>query len=99
MITIRLLCYEDLPALDRLLQQYAQANPPRTVMPAGFYLSPIFEAGQKVMCAFNQAGNLVGYAPYLAQGDLAWAEVMNIPGLEPAPDGIAVLTWTFQSSG
>lgn len=81
-ITVRTLSEEDLPALDRLLQQYILVYPPRTAVPAQFYLSPYFDGGQKVQCAFDEQGLLVGYAPYMAQGLRAWVEVMAWPGLE-----------------
>jgi hypothetical protein len=35
-----------------------------------------------VACAFDDDGRLMGYAPYFAQGDHAWIEVMALPGLE-----------------
>lgn len=81
-LTIRTLSEADMDALNYLLQTYTQQYPPRTSMPAQFYLSPYFEGGQKVACAFDEKGILVGYAPYLAQGDHAWVEVMALPCLD-----------------
>ncbi len=72
----------DIDGLNRLLQVYTQAYPPRTSPPAQFYLSPYFDGGRKVWCAFDEQNQLVGYAPYLPQGEHAWVEVMTLPGLE-----------------
>jgi ribosomal protein S18 acetylase RimI-like enzyme len=80
--TIRTLVDTDTNALNHLLQTYSQQYPPRTCMPAQFYLSPYFDGGQKVACAFDDDSRLVGYAPYFAQGEHAWVEVMALPGLE-----------------
>jgi ribosomal protein S18 acetylase RimI-like enzyme len=80
-VTVRTFSEADVEALNHLLQQYTQAYPPRTSPPAQFYLSPYFDGGRKVACAFDEQGCLVGYAPYLAQGEHAWVEAMALPGL------------------
>ncbi|MEW5869119.1 MAG: hypothetical protein AB1894_07590 [Chloroflexota bacterium] len=80
--TIRTLVEADTNALDHLLQTYTRQYPPRICMPAQFYLSPYFDGGQKIACAFDGNGRLVGYAPYFAQGEHAWVEVMALPGLD-----------------
>jgi hypothetical protein len=68
---VRIIQEADVAPLNQLLQEYLQAYPPRTSVPAQFYLSPYFEGGQKVLCAFDEQGRLAGYAPYLAQGEHA----------------------------
>jgi ribosomal protein S18 acetylase RimI-like enzyme len=78
-ITLRTFLETDVDALNGLLAQYCQAHPPRTSPPAQFYLSPYFDGGQDVMCAFDEQGRLAGYAPFFAQGEHAWAEVMTPP--------------------
>jgi ribosomal protein S18 acetylase RimI-like enzyme len=90
----RSFCEADVEALNGLLIAYMHAYPPRTSPPAQFYLSPYFGSGQKVWCAFDDAGRLAGYAPYLAQGDHAWVEVMVRPGLERAAE-VKVPLWAW----
>jgi ribosomal protein S18 acetylase RimI-like enzyme len=80
--TFRAFRESDVDGLNHLLQVYTHAYPPRTSPPAQFYLSPYFDGGQKVWCAFDEQNQLVGYAPYLPQGEHAWVEVMALPGIE-----------------
>jgi len=82
----------DLEQLEQLQDRYAQAYPPRQPVPVQLYLSPYFSEGQNVLCAFDQAGTLVAYAPYFPQNDLAWVEVEALPGLENA-DEVKDVLW------
>ena len=75
---------DDIDQISQLQQHYAQAYPPRTPVPAPLYLSPYFEEGKNVLCAFDTAGTLIAYAPYFPQNDQAWVEVEALPGLENA---------------
>ncbi len=93
-VTMRTLCEADVEALNHLLQQYTQVYPTRTSPPAQFYFSPYFDGGQKVAGAFDGQERLVGYAPYLAQGEHAWVEVMTLPGLENEAESKAAL-WSW----
>ncbi|RPI33148.1 MAG: hypothetical protein EHM70_06925, partial [Chloroflexota bacterium] len=89
--TTRTLTADDVPQLDQLQQRYAREYPPRSPVPAQFYLSPYFEGGQNVLCAFDQAGCLIAYAPYFPQNDIAWVEVEALPGLESMAEVKAAL--------
>ncbi len=93
--TFRAFGESDVDGLNRLLQGYTQAYPPRTSPPAQFYLSPYFDGGRKVWCAFDEQDQLVGYALYLPQGAHAWVEVMAVPELERAAQVKASL-WTWR---
>ena len=97
--TVRAFSEADIDALNLLLQTYTQQYPPRTSPPAQFYLSPYFEGGQKVLCTFDEGGRLAGYAPYFAQGEHAWVEVMALPGLERAAEVKAALwAWIIEQA-
>lgn len=97
-LTFRTFNKADVEALDRLLQAYTRAYPPRTSPPAQFYLSPYFDGGRNVFCAFDDGGQLVGYAPFLPQGDHAWAEVMAYPGLEDAQLKPGLWAWLLDQA-
>jgi ribosomal protein S18 acetylase RimI-like enzyme len=93
-LTIRRLAPADLPAIMRLQAGYAAEYPGVPVIPGEVYLSPGFESGRNVFCAFDAAGGLVGYAPVypvlVPDGVNAphkiWAEVRVDPRLaEPLP--------------
>ena len=47
-----------------------------------------------MLCAFDEGGCLARYAPYFAQGEHAWVEVMALPGLERAAEVKAAL-WAW----
>jgi ribosomal protein S18 acetylase RimI-like enzyme len=87
---IRRLTPADLPDIMRLQAAYAAEHPGVPVIPGELYLSPGFEGGQNVFCAFNEAGQLVGYAPVfpvLASDGVdaphkIWAEIRTEPQRE-----------------
>ena len=62
-ITIRTFTQEDIPQVMRIQQVYRQAYPNATVIPGEVYLSPGFEGGKNIFCAFNEHDILLGYAP------------------------------------
>lgn len=61
--TIRPLTPLDLPSIAELQKIYSRAYPDAPVIPGEVYLSPGFENGQNVFCAFDENGSLLGYAP------------------------------------
>jgi GNAT superfamily N-acetyltransferase len=61
--TIQTLTSEDIPSVVDLQKSYAEIYPDARVIPGELYLSPGFESGQNVFCAFDENGKLSGYAP------------------------------------
>ena len=61
--TIRTLISEDIPSVVHLQKSYAEIYPDARVIPGELYLSPGFENGRNVFCAFDESGKLSGYAP------------------------------------
>lgn len=53
----------DIASVADLQKAYSRVYPEAQVVPAEAYLSPGFEQGQNVFCAFDECGNMVGYAP------------------------------------
>lgn len=82
--TTRALTSADLPQLAEIQRAYAAAHPPRTPVATPIYVSPYFDHGQNVLCAFDGSGCLLGAAPYLPQNDLAWVEIETLPGADRA---------------
>ena len=84
-IAIRNFKPEDVAQISRLNQKYHQAYPDCPVVQAELYLSPEFEEGKNVFCAFDEAGVLVGYAPVYpilaAEGsgysNVCWIEIKD----------------------
>jgi hypothetical protein len=54
---------EDIPSVVELQKSYAEIYPDARVIPGELYLSPGFENGRNVFCAFDGSGKLSGYAP------------------------------------
>ncbi len=84
--TIRHFNPEDIPAITTLQQAYQQVYPHAPVIPGEVYLSPGFESGRNIFCAWSEKGELSGYAPLLPvlTGDpgfpnIVWAEVKADP--------------------
>ncbi len=84
--TIRNFVPEDIPAVTTLQQAYQQVYPQAAVVPGEVYLSPGFESGRNIFCAWDDEGHLLGYAPLLPvlTGDprlphTVWAEVKADP--------------------
>jgi ribosomal protein S18 acetylase RimI-like enzyme len=50
-------------SVANLQNAYSQIYPGAQVVPGEVYLSPGFEGGQNVFCAFDEAGKMAGYAP------------------------------------
>src|SRR5512140_2638893 len=86
--TIRHFTPADVPQIMALQGAYQHA----AVIPGDVYLSPGFEAGANIFCAFDGWDDLMGYAPLLpviaqaeGQPHTAWAEVKTDPMLGPWP--------------
>jgi ribosomal protein S18 acetylase RimI-like enzyme len=65
-IVIRNFKPEDVAQISRLDKKYCNAFPDSSPVQAELYLSPEFEDGKDVFCAFDEQGTLVGYAPVYA---------------------------------
>lgn len=61
--SIRTFTAADIAAVTDLQIAYSRAYPEAPVIPGEVYLSPGFEQGQNVFCAFDVNDCLVGYAP------------------------------------
>lgn len=62
-ITIRPLTFSDTAAVVELQWAYKNVYPDAPAIVGEHYLSPAFQGGQNVFCAFDESGKLVGYAP------------------------------------
>ena len=60
---IRTFTYADVANVDELQTAYSKTYPDAQVLPGEVYLSPGFEGGQNVFCAFDECGKMAGYAP------------------------------------
>jgi ribosomal protein S18 acetylase RimI-like enzyme len=83
---IRTLTHEDIPKIMALQMAYLRRYPLAQVIGGETYLSPIFEGGQNVFCAFNSDGKMSGYAGILLRlaeksdaPHIAWAIVKVDP--------------------
>jgi ribosomal protein S18 acetylase RimI-like enzyme len=81
----------DIPAVTALQQAYQQVFPHTAVVPGQAYLSPGFDEGRNIFCAFDDSGILQGYAPFFPvlaeqphQRHTFWTEVRVHPQL-PSP--------------
>jgi len=90
--TIRNFTPDDIPQVMALQRAYQKAYPHASVIPGEVYLSPGFDSGANIFCAFDDDEDLMGYAPLLpvlAQqpeaAHTAWAEVKTDPALGPWP--------------
>lgn len=92
--SIRGLTPADFPEIMRVQTAYTEVYPGTPVIPGEVYLSPSFEGGRNVFCAFDEAGRLLGYAPLfpvlVPEGICAphklWAEIKVDPEIEnPLP--------------
>ena len=90
--TIRECTPQDIPQIMELQRAYQRAYPHAAVIPGEAYLSPGFEAGRNIPCAFDDEDSLLGYAPLLPvpaeqqeAPHTAWAEVKTDPSLGPWP--------------
>lgn len=81
---LRPMTWDDVPQLDQLQQRYTALYPPRKPNPSPMYTSPYFADGKNTMCAFDDSGCLVAFAPYFPQNDIAWVEIEALPELEGA---------------
>jgi ribosomal protein S18 acetylase RimI-like enzyme len=86
---IRTLTAEDVPQVMDLQLAYARRYPGAAVVDGQVYLSPAFEQGANVFCAFDPAGHLQGYSPlypvYSQQPDqphTLWTEIRAYPDLD-----------------
>lgn len=77
--TFRPMTWDDVPQLDQLQQRYTALYPPRKPNPSPMYASPYFAEGKNTLCAFDEHGCLVAFAPYFPQNDIAWVEVEALP--------------------
>lgn len=95
--TLRSMTWDDVPQLDQLQQRYTALYPPRKPNPSPMYASPYFADGKNVLCAFDEHGCLVAFAPYFPQNDIAWVEVEALPELEyKAEVKDALWAWLLQ---
>jgi ribosomal protein S18 acetylase RimI-like enzyme len=80
----------------------AEVYPGTPVIPGEVYLSPGFEGGRNVFCAFDKAGRLVGYAPVFPvlvpdgvnTPHTIWAEIRVDPRIE---EPLAVKDWLWEA--
>ena len=61
--SIREFTADDIPQIMALQKAYQQAYPNAVIIPGEVYLSPGFEEGKNIFCAFDERGTLQGYAP------------------------------------
>lgn len=90
-LTVRDCAPSDATQVRDLQVRYAQTYPGAAVIPADVYGHPAFGGGKNIRCAFDQQGNLVGYAPMFPQrafeGQIAaphviWVEIKADPAIE-----------------
>jgi len=62
---IRNFASKDIPQVMALQQAYQHIYPQAAQIPGEAYLSPGFEAGKNIFCAWDLEGSLLGYAPLL----------------------------------
>ena len=91
-LTLRNFTPDDIPQITALQQAYQHTYSHAAVIPGEVYLSPGFENGRNIFCAFDEQGILQGYAPLLPvltdSHDLphtVWAEVKAHPRC-PSPE-------------
>lgn len=76
----------DIQPVTEIQTRYAANHPPREPAPAQLYVSPYFNNGQSVLCAIDENGRVIAYAPYFPHNDLAWVEIETLPDLDdPTP--------------
>lgn len=80
--TTRTLTGADLAQFEALETGYCALHPQRTFTPFMLYLSPYFDEGRNVLCAFDAEDKLIAYAPFFPQNELAWVDIVGLPGLE-----------------
>jgi hypothetical protein len=85
---IRKFTSDDIPQVMVLQRAYQGLYPHAAVIPGEVYLSPGFEDGKNVFCAFDESGCLQGYAPLFPNltedsqiPHTVWAEVKVSPDL------------------
>ena len=89
-ITIRPFDPSQLTAIDELQAAYTAIYADAPVIPGDVYLSPAYEGGRNLFCAFHENGELVGYAPlypvlmrdYSDRPHTLWTEIKVYPKLE-----------------
>jgi ribosomal protein S18 acetylase RimI-like enzyme len=89
-------------ALAELQARYVAQNPGAVCVPAEFYLSPYFGGGENVRCAWNERAELLAYAVFFAQNELAWVEIRCQPGeagLEEVRDTLFAWLWERAVAG
>jgi ribosomal protein S18 acetylase RimI-like enzyme len=94
-LTIHPFTSSDIPAVVDLQWAYKEVYPDARAIVGEHYLSPAFEGGRNVFCAFDQSGKLVGYAPLYAVlmrnasslPHTLWVEIKTDPACE-APNEI-----------
>lgn len=95
--TTRAITADDIQPVTEIQYRYAANHPPRTPAPAQIYVSPYFDNGQNVLCACDESGRLIAYAPFFPQNDLAWVEIETLPGLEdPTPVRDRLYAWLLE---
>ena len=93
--SIRTFTSSDLASVADLQNAYSKVYPEAQVVPGEAYLSPGFEQGRNVFCAFDEGGKMAGYAPLypvLMRDDsrlphTLWVEIKSHP-MSDAPSEI-----------
>jgi ribosomal protein S18 acetylase RimI-like enzyme len=92
-IYIRNFIPEDIPQITAVQEAYRQAYPHASVVPGEAYLSPGFEGGKNIFCAFDGKGMLQGYAPVFPVlieapnlPHTVWTEVKADPESDSLPE-------------
>ncbi|HSK89249.1 MAG TPA: hypothetical protein VK880_12870, partial [Anaerolineales bacterium] len=62
-LTIQPYTAAHISAVVELQTAYTSIYPVAPVIPGELYLSPAYESGRNIFCAFDECGKLVGYAP------------------------------------
>lgn len=81
-----------LPAVSELQTAYSALYPDAPVIPGEVYLSPAYEGGNNILCAIDESGEFLGYAPLYpvlmrdasALPHTLWTEIKVHPNLHDA---------------
>jgi ribosomal protein S18 acetylase RimI-like enzyme len=84
---IRNFTRDDIPQIVALQKAYQAVNPKTVVLPGETYLSPVFDEGRNIFCAFDESGKLSGYAaiaPNISETDGVPHTLWSIVKVDPA---------------
>ncbi len=92
-LKIRNFIPEDIPQIMVVQQAYQRIHPHASLIPGEVYLSPGFDKGGNIFCAFEENNCLQGYAPLYPNlsadkrwPHIIWAEIKAHPGLGSVRD-------------